>query len=107
MYGTCPLMTLDEDREKLLVINDFCLHELDFDPDYISKRYSFMNKYSYSLLEILKWPEEILLFFKTDLDAMKVLEVLFPNPGLVEAENIEIRVRGKYFFLYSLIFCRG
>merc|ERR1712212_1263565 len=88
VYGTCPLVTLNKQKDKLLVINNFCLHELSFDSDYVSKKSSFINKYSYSLLQILKWPEEILLFFKTKLEAMEVLEVLFPNPGLVEAEKI-------------------
>ena len=51
-----------------------------------------MNKYSYCLLNQLNWPKEILLLFETDDEAMKVLEVLFPNPELVEAEKLKIGV---------------
>ena len=52
-----------------------------------------MNKYSFWLLQNLKWSEEILLFFETDKEAMRILKIMFPEPELVEAENIEIRVQ--------------
>merc|ERR1711874_890496 len=59
--------------------------------DYALKKYPFINKYSFTLLQSLKWPEEILLFFSSNQEAMKVLNVLFPNPELVEAAKMEIR----------------
>ena len=52
-----------------------------------------MNKYSFTLLQNLKWSQEILLFFETEKEAKKVLGRLFPNPDVIEAENMEIRVK--------------
>ena len=44
-------------------------------------------------MQVLKWPEEIVLFFQTSQVATKVLTVLFPYPELVESENLKIRVK--------------
>ena len=57
------------------------------------KRFPFLNKYTYWLLQNLKWPKAAILFFETEHEARKVLKVLFPNPKLVEAEKVEIRVQ--------------
>ena len=57
------------------------------------KRFPFLNKYTYWLLQSLKWPKASILFFETEHEARKVLKVLFPNPKLVEAEKVEIRVQ--------------
>ena len=57
------------------------------------EKYSCLNEYSYLLLQTLNWPREILLFFETDQEAMKILKVLFPSPKLVMDQKLEIRVK--------------
>ena len=108
VYGTCALLSFDESEKKLHVIVDLDMKfkslQLNFDSSSSAppmknpkksnpKRYSFMNKYSFWLLQNLKWPDEIIMFFKTTLEAIKVLKVLFPDPELVAAENLEIRAK--------------
>ena len=108
VYGTCALLSLDESEKKLHVIVDLDMKfkslQLNFDSTCTAPRmknpkksnpkgYSFMNKYSFWLLQNLKWPDEIIMFFKTTLEAIKILKILFPDPELVEAENLEIRAK--------------
>ena len=52
-----------------------------------------LNKYSAYLLEILNWPTAMLLIFGTDREALICLKSLFPDPTLVEAENMRIRIQ--------------
>ena len=111
-YGSCAYISVDKFRGNLFIKNGldktFVAEQLRFDPtekapqvrnpsDEIYQRYSFLNEYSYSLLEMLKWPEEVLLFFVTDQEATKILRVLFPNPELVESEGMIIRVHIMQF----------
>ena len=106
-YGICAFLNLDEKKKKLLVKSslnkNFSWVDIHFDVseepaphfrirDENARKYSFLNKNSTGLLQTLKWPEEFLLLFKSHQEALKVLKVLFPNPKLVEAENLNIRV---------------
>ena len=44
---------------------------------------------------MLKWPKAMLLIFGTEREALICLKTLFPDPELVEAENMRIRVQIK------------
>ena len=112
IHGTCAFLTLVEKMNRLYVKNsinqDISQMGLHFDstkpaPPISSKdpcatRYCFMNHYSFNFLQHLKWPKDILLFLKTDEEAMKILKVLFPNPGLVRAEG-RVLQNGQIFSL--------
>jgi len=52
-----------------------------------------LNKYSAYLLAMLNWPKATLLIFGTNHEALICLKSLFPNPTLVEAENMRIRIQ--------------
>ena len=56
------------------------------------RKYPFLNRYSLVLFQNLKWPKEILLLFETEQEAKKILQILFPNPRLVQANKVKIRV---------------
>ena len=52
-----------------------------------------LNKHSISLLQLLKNPKSMLLILETESEALLCLKTLFPNPALLEAEKIRIRVK--------------
>ena len=56
-------------------------------------RHLVLNEYSATLLKMLNWPQELLLIFGTQNEASICLKTMFPNPPMVEAEKIKIRVQ--------------
>merc|ERR1712045_194056 len=56
-------------------------------------RYIILNKFSFTLLQMLKWPRAMLFIFETEREASLCLRTLFPNPDLLEQEKLGIRVK--------------
>ena len=51
-----------------------------------------LNKFSFHLLQELKWPKEILLIFQSEYEAELCMKTIFPEPKLVSKE-MKIRVQ--------------
>jgi len=91
-HGAFAFLIFDEEKRKLWVKKSLekgfaSTTYFDFDPskpapaftkwsDYLIesdvKKYTFMNKYSFTLLQNLQWSRKILLYFQTAKEAIKV-----------------------------------
>ena len=114
MYGTWAFLTLDRIRNTLFVKSSLFTSKVtntsgskntifisNFDPskpapkvkgNFATQKYGPLNKFSYHLLQELKWPKEILLIFQSEYEAKLCMKTIFPEPKLVSKE-IKIRVQ--------------
>ena len=60
-----------------------------------AKRYRHLNlnKFSFFLLQMLKWPTDLSLFFESEREAKLCLRTIFPNPKQLDLEGIKISVK--------------
>ena len=58
-------------------------------------RYDFkLNKFSYFLVQTMKWPKEMCLIFKTEREASLCMKTIFPDH---KSQQLKIRVEVKPF----------
>ena len=113
LYGTCAFLTLDRSKKVLHAKSSLFSSKSDlkkqnsifnFDPTKPAPKLSEkannvshshrslpLNKYSLTLLQKLKWPEEILFIFQSECEARLCMRTIFPDPDLV-SKVLKVRV---------------
>ena len=109
MYGTWAFLTLNRNKNTLFAQSSLFRSKPkntilinNFDPSkpapkgkgdrIMVYRSLSLNKFSYHLLQELKWPKELLLFFQSEYEAKLCMKTIFPEPKLVSKE-MKIRVQ--------------
>ena len=109
MYGTWAFLTLNRNKNTLFAKSSLFRSKVkntilinNFDPSkpapkgkgdrIMVYRSLSLNKFSYHLLQELKWPKEILLIFQSEYEAKLCMKTIFPEQKLVSKE-MKIRVQ--------------